>query len=76
MEQSSKGSVSRRSAAVLPNFAWLLLAETKIKTNWMCSHVIFIIYFKNSGGYGGARLWFQSIFHGLFDLLQQSQNNV
>ena len=63
MEQSSKGSVSRRSAAVLSNFAWLLLAETKIKTNWMCSHVIFIIYFKfwieNTGGDG-----FNQFFHG------------
>ena len=41
MANSSEASVSRQLGAVLPNLAWLL-ADTKIETNCMCSHVIFI----------------------------------
>ena len=41
-------SDSRRSAAVLPNLAWLGLV-TKIKTNCMGSHVIFILKKENAG---------------------------
>ena len=42
MANSSEASVSKQLGAVLPNLAWLL-ADTKIETNCMCSHVIFII---------------------------------
>ena len=45
MSTTSETSVNRRSAAVLPDSA-RLLAVRKINTNCMCSHVIFIVFFK------------------------------
>ena len=43
-------SLSRLKLAVLPNLTWLGLV-IKIKTNSMCSHVIFIVLkMENAGG--------------------------
>ena len=45
MSTTSETSVNRRSAAVLPDSA-RLSAVRNINTDCMCSHVIFIVFFK------------------------------